>query len=188
MTNIATFSVRGPDHMANITSNAANISLVEQNKMIFMAIDSSYILLGAFAMIGNLIIIAVFLLNSALRHRKELLLLVALAVADLIFSVALAAIGGRRLFIVTRELRNKLITTRFDCMLRFEQILFVFAARASPLMTFCISVDRLVAITCFQAYDRFHSTYFRIPSKNFHHDLNESSLFFIYMIVDLHSP
>lgn len=167
MTHIATFSVRSCDHMANITSNAAIESLVEQDKMIYIAIDSSYILLSTLALIGNSMIIAVFLSNSALRNRKEFLLLVALAAADLIFCGSLAAIGGRRLFVVTREFEIKLITTRFDCMLRFEQIFFTFAAQASPLMTFCISVDRLVAITFFQIYDRFHSTYFCIPSHNF---------------------
>lgn len=47
---------------------------------------------------------------------------------------------------------------RRDCIKRFEHVLFVFAAQASPLMTFCISVDRLIAIKFFRLYEKFSRT------------------------------
>lgn len=47
---------------------------------------------------------------------------------------------------------------RRECIKRFEHVLFVFAAQASPLMTFCISVDRLIAIKFFRLYEKCSRT------------------------------
>lgn len=40
----------------------------------------------------------------------------------------------------------------------FEQTYYAFGAQACPLMTLCISIDRLIAIRWFQAYNEFSRT------------------------------
>lgn len=84
--------------------NASNLSGSERNATNYMIIDLLYVSFGSISATSNGIIIVAFLLNGVLRKRKELLLLVALAVADLTYCLGLVLTGIRRLYIAQSQL------------------------------------------------------------------------------------
>lgn len=93
--------------------NITNLTEIEKKLIYYYTIDCLYILFGCISIISNSIIIAVFLFNQQLRNRKELLLLVGLAIADLIFSVAYVTIGYNRIF-AAAVYRDRV--ARFECL------------------------------------------------------------------------
>lgn len=107
--------------------------------------------MGTSSTAANSLIILVFLISATLRCRKELLLLVGLAVADLIYSLGVIVKGHRRHFGNVYRIQ----IPRLECWQRFESILTIFGAQISPLMTLCISIDRLIAIKWYNLYKRF---------------------------------
>lgn len=94
-------------------ANVTNLIEIEKQMVYYYTIDTLYILFGCISTMSNSIIIVVFLFNPKLRNRKELLLLVGLAIADLIFSVAYVAIGYNRIF-ATAIYHDRV--ARFECL------------------------------------------------------------------------
>lgn len=86
------------------TTTPIDSSLAGHEKLMHIIFDSAYVLLGSFALLGNAVVFAVFLWSAALRSRKEILLLIALASADFLYGIAIVAVGGRRLWIVISDL------------------------------------------------------------------------------------
>lgn len=141
-------AINDSNWIANATHPFAN----DEQNVINRIIDSLYIFLGGVSFVANGTIIVVILLCANLRNRKELFLLVGLAFADQIFGLSCVGAGIRSLFV--KELYQEFVSNGV-CLKRFELVLGAFALQAEPLMTFCISIDRLLAIRWFKFYNEF---------------------------------
>lgn len=105
----------------NQSGYSSNETAPEQSTLLFDIVDSFYVFLGSFSMVTNGIIIAVVLVSAKLRNRKELLLLVALAIADLMFSFCYATRGARRLS--EKDIYHDRVP-RKECLKHFELTVF----------------------------------------------------------------
>lgn len=131
----------------DLDTKETNLSASEEYLTFHYTLSCLYILFGGLSLIANGIIIAVFLLNARFRNRKELLLLVGLAFADLIYGIGFSAIACRQIIV------KSTYVTRWECLTLYEQMFLAFAIQASPLMTLCVSVDRLIAVRWLQFYN-----------------------------------
>lgn len=127
-----------------------NATVENPRKLISIIIDIIYVLFGSLSATTSFLIVFLFLNSKTLRNRKELVLLVGLAVADFILSVGVLIAGSRRL-IQNQIFHNRI--RRWECIKLFELSLILFGGQASPLITLCISTDRLIAIRWFEFYN-----------------------------------
>lgn len=135
-------------NISNFINNGTNLTTDHQRIWTNDIINYLYALVGTLAVITNCVIICVFLIGAKLRRRKELLLLVGLAVADLIYSIGTLVKGYRRIYVDEYHVRIQ----RLECMKRIETTLTIFGIHCSPLMTLSISVDRLLATKWYKWY------------------------------------
>lgn len=140
----------------NISNNnqlTTNSTVYRQKMLISEIINVFFALFGSLSVAANCVIIIIFLVSAKLRIRKELLLLVALAIADLVYSLGVSTVGYRRIFVI--GIYQHLIP-RWECVKRIEILLIgfiVIGAQAGHIMTLFISIDRLIAIKWFKRYN-----------------------------------
>lgn len=174
----------------DVRNNDTNSSLVNsifQLDSIQLALQIGLLCIGVTAAGTNAIIAILIVIRKNLR-RKELLILVGLAVSDVIYAIGVIIGAIRRLYLIYN---NQLLikVSHWYCQLIPSTFFFVFGPQVSSLLSFAISIDRLLSVVWFTRYQSLNISYvYKIVGSIFAYGLVSYSVGFLLSFTTDRSP